>query len=251
MLGADRPPRGSRESTVPPRRPLEDLDPSPADLVLDPAPAPGWIAPDVAEELPGLELLSWTTATEWRRRSPPWAREWLGRLSTGVDGHAVLHAHRTDAPAAHRDFLRRIGRDPNVDLSPQELAYHDRILHGGFPVRGTPQDLLLVVLLETGIPIWVLDADRISGDLGIRRSLLGELPEEASRPAGAPPRRPEPVVVDGSGVVAEIGREPREPWRATRKTTSTTFFCARVPGLPDLRVEEAIWLCRSLVDRAR
>ncbi|CAB4935457.1 unannotated protein [freshwater metagenome] len=254
---------------MPPPQPLDGVPPTPADLVLDPAPTPGWIAHDVEEELPGLELLSWTTeGTEWRRRSPRWARDWLGRLSTRVDGPTVLNAHREDAPAAHRELLRRIGRDPNEDRAPQEAAYHDRIKHGGFPHRGTPKDILLLVLLETGVPIWALDADRITGDLGIRRSLLGELeagepaprrrgpagrllgrPDPAEEAAARPPRRPEPVVVDGTGVVAEIGREPRDPFVARRRTTRTTFFCARVPGLPDLRVEEAIWMCRSLVER--
>ncbi|MDO9409321.1 hypothetical protein [Patulibacter sp.] len=254
---------------MPPSQPIGDLPPFPDDLVLEPAPVRGWLAHDVEEELPGLELLHWTAeGTEWRRRAPSSTRDWMARLSTRVDGPTVLNAHREDAPAAHRELLRRIGRDPNEDRAPQEAAYHDRIKHGGFPVRGTPKDILLLVLLETGVPIWALDADRITGDLGIRRSLLGELeagepqprsrgpvgrmlgrPDPAAAAAERPPRRPEPVVVDAEGVVAELCREPREPFCATRRTTRTTFFCARVPGLPDLRVEEAIWMCRSLVAR--
>ena len=171
-----------------------------------------------------------------------------------MDGPAVLRAHEEDAVAAHRAFLRRIGRDPNRDHSPQEAAYHDRIFHGAFPVRDALQDLLLVVLLETGVPIWAIDADRTDGELGLRHSLPGELQGPRVDAAHEPPpaaTRPEPVVVDGAGVVAEVGREPRDSHRATYRTRRTTFFCARVPGLPALRVEEAIWLCRSLVDRAR
>lgn len=222
--------------------------PRPDDVLLacDPRPTPGWIAPDVAEEHPGLELLSWTTPTEYRRRSPDAVREWLGRLSTRVDGPAVLRAHREEAPAAHRELLRRIRRDPDEDPAPQELAYRRRIRDGGFPVRGNPKDLLLVVLCETGVPIWALDADRIDGELGIRRSLSGELQD---RDGNASPvtRWPEPVVVDGSGVVAEVLREPRRIHVATKRTTSTTFYGVRVPGLTDLRVDEAVWLCRTLL----
>ena len=232
---------------MPSPRPQPDPDPSSPDPGLSaPPPEQGWIAPDVAEEHPGLELLTWSSTTTWTSRSRPWAREWLARLSTRIDGPAVLNAFRDDAPAAHRVFWGRIGRDATKDRAPQEAAFYDRIAHGGFPVRDPLQDLLLVVLLETGVPIWALDGDRVSGDLGIRRSLTGEL----VGPGDAPPTRPEPVVVDREGVVAEIGREPREPFRATHRSARTTFFCARVPGLPDLRVHEAVWLCRSLEGRS-
>ncbi|WP_169738322.1 hypothetical protein [Patulibacter minatonensis] len=207
----------------------------------------GWVAPDVAEEHPGLELLTWTVATDWPRRTPPAVRDLLARASTRVDGPAVLRAHEDDAPAAHRRFHHRIGRRGDDLRSPIELAYHARIAHGGFAIRGTPHDVLLAVLLETGVPIWALDASTSSGDLGIRRSLLGELrrPEDDPR---TPEPGPEPAVVDAGGLVARLGREPGEPRRATRRTRRTTFFCARVPGLPDLRVDEAVWLCRSLAE---
>lgn len=233
--------------------PPTDGDQEPVPYVLEPPPNPGWIAPDVVEEHPGLDFFWWTEETEWRRRAPRWARDRLARLSTRIDGPAVLQAHLEDAPAAHREFLRRIGRDPNSDHSPQEAAYHQRIFHGRFPVRDELQDLLLIVLIETGVPIWAVDAERIDGELGLRRSLAGELQGPRigpGRPTPDPITRSEPVVVDGGGVVAELGREPRDTHRATYKTGRTTFFCARVPGLPALRVEEAIWLCRTLGDRA-
>jgi DNA/RNA-binding domain of Phe-tRNA-synthetase-like protein len=220
----------------------------PEDVLLasDPRPDPGWVAPDVAEELPGLELFSWSTPTEYRRRSPDAVRDWLGRLSTRVDGQAVLRAHRDEAPAAHRELLRRIGRDPDEDPSPQELAYRRRIRDGGFWARGNPQDLLLVVLCETGIPIFALDDDRVRGELGLRRSLAGELQAEDGSPA-PPTRRPEPVVVDDEGVVAEVLRAPRPTHVAKKRTTTTRFFGVRVPGLTDMRVDEAVWLCRTLL----
>lgn len=210
----------------------------------------GWIAPDLAEEHPGLDLFSWTTATAWPSRKSPWAKDWLARLSTRVDGPAVLGAHREEAPGAHRRFLQRIGRDPAEDRSPQEAAYHARIKHGGFPVRGAPHDVLLIALLETGVPIWAVDADGLQGGLGLRRSLAGELGDPDEGPDVPPDARREPVVVDDAGVVAEVCRPPRAAHRATKKTARTTFFCVRVPGLSDLRVDEAVWMVRSLSVRA-
>lgn len=166
--------------------PADDTGPLHDDPILALPRDRGWVAPDVAEEHPGLELFSWTVETDWPARKAAWAKEWIARLSTRVDGPAVLNAHREEAPAAHRRFLQRIGRDPAEDRSPQEAAYHARIKHGGFPVRGAPHDVLLITLLETGVPIWAVDADRLTGGLGLRRSLQGELGDPDEGPEVPP-----------------------------------------------------------------
>ena len=50
----------------------------------------------------------------------------------------------------------------------------ERMLKGGFLSGGLLEDVLLIALVDTGVPVWALDAERVDGPLGIRASLEGE-----------------------------------------------------------------------------
>lgn len=205
----------------------------------------GWVAPDVRDRLPDLALLWLDAPVEATTKSPVWAKERLRHLSAATRGSDVLRAHRDEAPAAYRELYRAIGRDPGDDPPPLEVAYRERLLNGGYPQIGLPADALTIVLAETGVPIWGVDADLVDGTLTIRRSVRGELPV----PPGLDPDLTvgQPVVADDLGVVAELCR-PVRPIRAIdRQTARGVFFTVRPAGVSDMRVHEAFWMCLSLL----
>jgi DNA/RNA-binding domain of Phe-tRNA-synthetase-like protein len=200
----------------------------------------GWIEEDVARELPGLGL-AWVDADAPAdgRRSPAWLRARLRRLADRYSGARAVTMRREPVPAAYRAFSRHVGLDPDVDRPPVEAVVVERLMHGGFRSRGRVEDALLVGALETGVPLWALDADRVDGGLGVRRARPGERLGEGELapdlPAGrlvvADARRPVAVllgdVADGDG-----------PGPGTRRLR---VFAVRVAGVPALHVEEALW----------
>src|SRR5689334_12720398 len=156
-----------------------------------PDPVAGWQAPEVEEELPGLQLLS--VEAEVRRPqpltgdSPPDIEARLRGLSNRVRGARAIGIRREPIPAAYRVFFRQVGMDPDLQRTPIEAAVVERMLRGGFLTGGMLDDILLIALVDTGVPVWALDAARVEGPLGIRTSLEGE---ELGRSAD-PPLLPE------------------------------------------------------------
>ena len=67
---------------------------------------------------------------------------------------------REPVPAAYRVFFRHIGLDPDVVRTPIEAAVLERMLRGGFLTGGLLEDVLLIALVDTGVPVWALDAER-------------------------------------------------------------------------------------------
>ena len=213
-------------------------------------PAPGWCAPEVAQELPGLRLLA--AEAEVRRGgsltgdSPPDIRERLRELSNRMRGATAVAVRRQPVPAAYRVFFRHIGLDPDAVRTPMEAAVLERMLRGGFLSGGLLADVLLVALLDTGVPVWALDAESVEGSLGIRpsgeRERLGRSREAPELPGGRL------VVADGSAPLAVLfgGLAPgHEPVANTRRLT---LFAVQVAGVPELYAEEALWNCRAALE---
>ena len=74
-------------------------------------------------------------------------------------------------PHAYRAFFRQVGVDPDAARIPAEAAAVGRLVHGRFESRDALADALLIALVETGVPVWALDAGVVdSGSLGIRVS---------------------------------------------------------------------------------
>ena len=78
-------------------------------------------------------------------------------------------------PHAYRAFFRQIGLDPDATRIPSEDAAVARLMQGGFRSTDIVSDALLIGLIETGVPVWALDADTVgAGGLGIRTTAEGE-----------------------------------------------------------------------------
>ena len=174
----------------------------------------GWVDEAVARELPGLGL-AWVDAP-----APDGAR-----TPDGVRARLRVH----------------VGLDPDVDRTPVEAVVVERLMHGGLRPRGRVEDALLVGALETGVPLWALDADRLGGPLGIRPAAAGErLGEGDLAPAVVGGRL---VVADDRGPIAVLlggVADGHGPGAGTRRLR---VFAVHVAGVPQIHVEEALWAC--------
>ncbi len=211
----------------------------------------GWCAREVEEELPGLRLLA-VEASHTRLQplvgaSPPEVRARLHVLSNRFRGARAVGVRREPVPGAYRVFFRQIGLDPDVVRTPIEGAVMERMLHGGFPTAGLLADVLRIALLDTGVPVWALDAESVDGELGLRTSGAGEALGRAARAPVLPAGRL--VVADAAAALATLFGEVargHEPHAATRRVT---LFAVQVAGVPALHVEEALWACRAALEQ--
>ena len=213
-------------------------------------PLVGWCAHEVEEELPGLRLLFADVQVVRRGSltggSPADIHARLRELSNRFRGARAVGIRREPIPAAYRVFFRHIGLDPDVVRTPLEAAVLERMLRGGFLSGGLLEDVLLIALLDTGVPVWALDAEAIDGQLGIRPSQEGErLGRTTDAPALAEGRL---VVADASAAVAALFGELAPGDRPTRATRRLTVFAIQVAGVPTLYVEESLWVCRRALE---
>jgi DNA/RNA-binding domain of Phe-tRNA-synthetase-like protein len=232
-------------SSVPPAR-----EPVAKESESGSAPIAGWCAREVEEELPGLRLLSVEAALA-RRGSPTGAspadiRSRLQELSNRLRGAAAIAVRRQPVPAAYRVFFRHIGLDPDAVRTPIEAAVLERMLRGGFLSGGLLEDVLTIALVDTGVPVWALDAGCVDGPLGIRSSLDGE---RLGRSAHAPPLLGGRLVVaDASTPLAVLFGELAPGHAPVAATRRLMLFAVQVAGVPELYVEEALWNCRSALE---
>jgi hypothetical protein len=210
-------------------------------------PVIGWCAREVQDELPDLHLLSDDLRCAPRRgsladRSPREIQARLRELSNRFRGPRAVEIRREPVPAAYRVFFRHIGLDPDVVRTPIEAAALERMLRGGFLSGGLLADVLLIALVDTGVPVWALDADRLDGPLGIRSSREGE---RLGRSPDAPELRAGRLVIaDAAGAVAILFGELAPGHEPGPSTSRLALFAVQVAGVPTLYVEEALWTCR-------
>jgi DNA/RNA-binding domain of Phe-tRNA-synthetase-like protein len=210
-------------------------------------PTPGWCAREVEQELPGLRLL--TAQVEVARQgsltgeSPADIQARLRELSNRFRGAAAVAVRRDPVPSAYRIFFRHIGLDPEVERTPIEAAVLERMMKGGFLSGGLLEDVLLVALVDTGVPVWALDAERVDGPLGIRTSVAGERLGGSLGAAELPPGRL--VIADASTPLAILFGELAPDRAPQARTRRLELFAVQVAGVPELYAEEALWICGS------
>jgi DNA/RNA-binding domain of Phe-tRNA-synthetase-like protein len=210
-------------------------------------PARGWCEREVQEELPGLHLVQISVAVDHvRRQSPPPLRRRLHDLSNRWAGPHVVNLRQRAVPGAYRVFFRHIGLDPDVVRTPIEEAMLARMLQGGFHSNHLLADVMLIALLDTGVPVWALDAVALDGQLGIRASregeALGGAPSGRQLPAG------QLVVADGRAAVAVLFGEIAAEHLPDTNSAGLVLFTLQVPGVPSLHVEEALWMCTAMLE---
>ena len=187
-------------------------------------PRAGAVDPQVAAELPGLEL-SWVRCAVVPGPSPPGLRARLRELSDRRRGLDAVALRTRPLPRAYRTFFRQIGLDPDVDRVPAERAAVQRLMHGGLPSTGRIADACLLALVETAVGVWALDAAAVGPDG----------PAIAVGPAGG-------LVVSGPGIVhAPLFGEPTAASAPGSRTRAVVLYAIAVPGVPRIHVHEALW----------
>lgn len=213
-------------------------------------PVNGWRAQEIEQELPGLGLMSTEVEVGRRERltgdSPADIEARLRELSNRVRGARAIGIRREPVPAAYRVFFRHIGMDPDVDRTPIEAAVLERMLRGGFLTGGLIADVLLIALLDTGVPVWALDAGTVDGTLGIRASREGEMLGRSEDPPLLPEGRL--VVADSSSALAVLFGECAPDHEPKARTARLTLYAVKVPGVPALYAEEALWSCVNALE---
>jgi DNA/RNA-binding domain of Phe-tRNA-synthetase-like protein len=194
------------------------------------APQPGFVDPLVAAEFPGLRLRRVTLRAR-PGPSPPALRAQLRELSNRYRGGGVVTMRTKPIPQAFRAFFRQIGLDPDVRRIPSEAVAVARLIQGGFVSIDVVADACLVALIETGVPVWALDAGRVDdGGLGIRLTDSGSL-----------------IVGDGAATCCALFEDPVPGRAVTPRTRRVTLFAAAVDGVPEIHVEEALWCALELL----
>jgi DNA/RNA-binding domain of Phe-tRNA-synthetase-like protein len=171
-------------------------------------------------------------------RSTRGLKQRLRLLSDRFGGPQAIELRRRPIPWAYRVFYRHIGLDPDEQPTPVEALALERMLKGGFISDNLLDDALTIAIVESGVALRAYDADRLDGGLSIRPSVAGESLE------GRPGELPE-----GTLVVADERRPVSLLFGATaagrgvgRETQRTSIAAIGVAGVPDIAIEEALWL---------
>jgi DNA/RNA-binding domain of Phe-tRNA-synthetase-like protein len=204
------------------------------------APEPGWVAPILDDEFPGLSILT-TTIACGSGKSPPALKEHLQEISNRFHGAHAIQMRQKPIPWAYRVFFRHIGLDPDTTRTPIEQLALDRVQQGAFKSRNRLDDALTIGIVEIGAALRAFDADKLSGRVGIRPSAPGEAFEGRSSalPKGtlviADEKRPLEILFGATAEGRGVGA----------KTKRTLLAAIGVKGVPDIALEEALWLAGS------
>ena len=201
--------------------------------------APGFVEPALREEFPVLRL-SWITVPASTRSSPRPVKHRLRLLSNRYHGGSVVAMRTQPIPHAYRSFFRQIGMDPDLVRIPSEEAAVARLLHGGFRSHDLISDSLLIGVVETGVPVWALDADHIDvSGLGIRTTVEGE----PFGSGGTPLPAGRLAVADGVQIHALLFGPVAPGHDVGAHTTRVSVFAVGVEGVPEIHIEEVLWIC--------
>lgn len=236
-------------------------------------PSLGWTSPELKQELPGLRIATMQASLAPRvspgASTPDGVRERLDALSDRFNGSKAVNLRREPVTAAYRVFFRHIGLDPDLVHTPMEAAVLERMLDGAFLPSCLLADVLLIAMLDTSVPAWALDAQRVEGQLGIRTSREGEAlggggdgfevdssghHESAGtgvalgEHAGGRLDAGQLVVVDSHRALALLFSQPVALHRPARDSRRLLLYALQVNGVPWLAVEESLWTARTALE---
>jgi DNA/RNA-binding domain of Phe-tRNA-synthetase-like protein len=210
-----------------------------------PAPSQGWVAPHIASEFPGLGI-AWVEVEAKPGRSSEPVRQRLRDLSDRTYGSQAIRLRERPIPWAYRVFYRQIGLDPDRTRTPVEQLTFDRLHDGGFRSNGLPADALNIAIVETGVALRAFDADKLAGRLCIRDSAPGEAL------AGHPGEMAKGTltIADESRPVGLLFGPTAEGFGVGQDSRRIAVAAVQVKGVPQIAVEEALWLAASTLEAA-
>jgi len=203
----------------------------------------GWVAPRIATEFPGLGI-SWAEVDCRPGKSPEPVRRRLRDLSDRFYGGHAIHMRERPIPWAYRVFFRQIGLEPDGTPTPVERLALERLHDGAFKSHGLPADALSIAIAETGVALRAFDADQLQGPLCIRDSAPGE------SLAGQPHDLPQGtlVIADERSPVGLLFGADAEGKAVDRETRRIAIVSVQVNGVPQMSVDEALWMVATALE---
>ncbi len=208
----------------------------------DAVPEAGWVSPELREEFPGLGL-RYLTIEHGSGRSPRHVKSRLAQMSNRFSGPQAIALRHKPIPWAYRVFFRQIGLDPDEQPTPVEAIALERIKRGAFVSQSLLDDALTIAIIESGVALRAFDADRASGRIGIRQTEGGEGLE--GRPGALPPGTL--VIADEARPLALLFGAIASGRGVDPKSARMIIASIQVKGVPDIAVEEAIWLAAEVI----
>lgn len=205
----------------------------------------GWVEGELAAEFPELSLIH-TSLPVRTGRSPRAVKERLKVMSDRFTGPKAVQVRQQPVPWAYRVFFRQIGIDPDHTRTPPEAAALERMRAGGFKSYGLLDDALVIATVETGVPVLAYDADRVSGEPGLRLAMTGERLGGDGRDL----RGGEIVVADESCSLAVLFGDTAARCAAHSGMQRVLLAAVQVKGVPDVSAEEALWIAAETLAEA-
>jgi DNA/RNA-binding domain of Phe-tRNA-synthetase-like protein len=200
----------------------------------------GFVDATLRAEFPELGLV-YTDLPVNPQRSPPPVRARLRTASDRFTGAKAVALRQQPIPWAYRVFFRHVGIDPDERRTPIEAIALERMRAGGFQSRNLVDDALLLATLETGVPVLAFDADAVDGEIGLRVSPGGELLGDVPLSAG------QVVVADSSRALAVLFGDTADGCAVQWSSRRMVLAAVRVKGVPEVSVEEALWVAAETV----
>ncbi len=197
----------------------------------------GFLDAALGEEFPGLAL-RYVYVGRGSGRSNRALKERLRLLSNRFAGPQAINLRQRPIPWAYRVFFRHIGLDPDEQPTPVEAIALERMKKGGFVSQNLLDDALTIAIMESGVALGAFDADRVEPPLGLRPSQAGEVLE--GRPGELPPGTL--VVADQRRPISLLFGAIASGRGVNKRTERMLLTSIQVKGVPDIAVEEALWL---------
>jgi DNA/RNA-binding domain of Phe-tRNA-synthetase-like protein len=204
--------------------------------------ARGFVDATLRAEFPELGLV-YVEVPVRPRRSPPEVRARMRQASDRFTGAKAVALRQQPIPWAYRVFFRHVGIDPDERRTPIEAIALERMRAGGFHSRNLVDDALLLATLETGVPVLAFDAAAVEGELGLRVSGGGELLGGDGLPVGSG----QVVVADSVRALTVLFGEIAPGCAVQRTSERMVLAGVRVKGVPEVSVEEALWVAAETV----
>jgi DNA/RNA-binding domain of Phe-tRNA-synthetase-like protein len=205
----------------------------------------GEIHPDLAAEFPSLAL-HWIKVGCGSGPSPRAVRDRLKEMSNRISGAKAVQMRQEAIPWAYRVFFRQVGIDPDERRTPVEEVVLDRLKHGGFRSRNLLDDAITIATFETGVPIVAFDAEQVQPPIGLRLAYPHELMGRGGRPLSSG----QIVVADQERPVAVLFADLDPDCGVTPRTERMVLAVVQVEGVPDIAIEEALWMVEEIVTGA-
>jgi DNA/RNA-binding domain of Phe-tRNA-synthetase-like protein len=183
--------------------------------------------------------------------SPDRVHRRLRELSDRFYGSHAIRLRERPIPWAYRVFFRQIGLDPDHTRTPVEELALERLHDGAFKSRGLPEDALNIAIVETGVALRVFDGEQV-GRLSIRDTAPGEkLPGEKLPGEKGELEQGTMVIADERGPIGRLfGANPADWSGVERVSRRLTIAAIQVNGVPQISVDEALWMATGLIDPA-